>query len=93
MSYVKAREAAQAQPQSDIDSLLCTWGGGCRNRWSCDFGRGKLCSEHDAYAQRNSMTREPRGKPEPRPIASALPVPSRPAARPFAEVDDEEQPF
>lgn len=42
---------------------LCTHPG-CDRPWSCYFGRGKVCSEHDQPAK---------------PAKSVVPVPSRPA--------------
>lgn len=66
--------------------LLCTMPG-CMNRWTCDFGR-RLCSSHDAARHSMDSTPRPREAAGPRSFA-AVPLPSQPPAKPYAEVDDD----
>lgn len=70
-----------ASVETDIVGDQCT-AGGCRNRWTCDYGHGRLCSLHDrerflGHAQR------------PLPV----PMPTHPAARPFNEVAERDEEY
>lgn len=71
----------RATLETDVIGDQCTVDG-CRNRWTCDFGFGRLCSLHDRERALGASQR-------PLPVR----MPTHAPARPFneaAERDDEE---
>lgn len=69
------------------NGLLCHWPG-CRNRWTCDFSHGRLCSHHDAMASRGGASR-----PTDSPVRHQAPIPLRDAVRSFAEPEDRDDEY
>lgn len=70
-----------ASLETDIEGDQCT-SAGCRRRWTCDFGHGRPCSQHDKERF------EGHGQ---RPIP--MPVPKHPPVRPFNEVAERDEGF
>ncbi len=71
----------RASVETDIEADQCSVAG-CRNRWTCNWGHGLLCSMHDRARFEGQGQR-------PLPI----PVPTHPAVQAFnerAERDEDE---
>ncbi len=75
---------SRASLETDVIGDQCTVDG-CRCRWTCDFGNGRLCSVHD------QERREGHGDRRQRPLP--VPMPVHPASRPFNEVAERDEEY
>lgn len=79
----------RASLETDVAGDQCSVEG-CRMRWSCDFGFGRLCSMHDRERYAGSQQR-------PLPVRPPTHAPARPfneaAERDEEYVHDEPLPF
>jgi hypothetical protein len=55
VSDVRKRMAKEAEQAPSADPMRCT-AKGCPMRWSCDMGKGKLCSWHDVAKPHDWLT-------------------------------------
>ncbi len=71
----------RATVDTDVAGDQCT-ADGCRRRWTCDFGHGRLCSLHDRERFEGRSQR-------PLPV----PMPAHAAARPFNEAAERDEEY